>query len=258
MKRAYFISDLHLGAAYIADKRAAEQRVVDFLHSIAADASHLFLLGDVLDYWFEYRKVVPRGYVRFFGALASLADRGVEITWYTGNHDVWLRDYLRDEIGLTVRTGKTVERLKGKTLFLSHGDDVGKQPAMYRFTRWCFYSKLCQFLYATIHPRWTTAIATGWSSANRTSRNDDEVRRAQQVCVERHREFCEDYNRKHPGEIDFFVFGHLHVARATKLSPGNEMVHLGDWIDKCTYATLDDDGHMELAKFGHDAPVAAL
>lgn len=243
MKTAYFISDLHLGAAYLPNKRASEQRVVDFLtRVVGADnsASHLFLVGDVLDYWFEYRKVVPRGYIRFFGALAALADKGVKITWYVGNHDVWLRDYLRNEIGLEVRLGATAENVLGHRMLISHGDDVGKQPAMYRFTRWCFHNPVCQWLYAGLHPRWTTAVATGWSSVNRTSRKADDVKKAQDACVDRHREFCEQYNQSHPGEIDFFVFGHLHVAAITPLDNGAQMVHLGDWIDKFTYATIND------------------
>ena len=141
--RVYFLSDLHLGANYIADPKAHESRVVRFLESIAHDAKALYLLGDVLDYWYEYRHVVPRGYVRFFGALAQLADAGVEIVWFTGNHDVWLFDYLRDEIGLNVVKKALSVNIMGKNFLLSHGDNVGHQPRMYRFTRWCFYNKVC-------------------------------------------------------------------------------------------------------------------
>lgn len=117
MGRVYFISDMHLGASYFPDRHAHERLVVSFLESIASDADELYMLGDVLDYWFEYRYVVPRGYVRFFGALARLADRGVKIHWFTGNHDIWLFDYLRDEIGIEVVDGYSVRDIFGKRFF---------------------------------------------------------------------------------------------------------------------------------------------
>ena len=110
----YFISDLHLGARYLSNPRDYEQRVVDWLHTIKDDAKELYMLGDVLDYWYEYKTVVPRGYVRFFGALAALADSGVKIYWFIGNHDIWLFDYLRDEIGVTVIDGYLVKEIEGK------------------------------------------------------------------------------------------------------------------------------------------------
>lgn len=236
--KVYFISDLHLGAHYIADHRAHERRVVDFLDSIAADASELYLLGDILDYWYEYRTVVPRGHVRFFAALARLADSGVRIYWMTGNHDVWLFDYLRDEIGLTVLKGHTIATIMGSRFFLSHGDDVGRRPAVYRFMRWCFYNRVCQVLYAAIHPRWTYQIAAGWSADNRTSRTPQSELAGAEASARCLIEFSEDYNIR-GGGIDHFVYGHLHIARQQGLKAGGDVTFLGDWITKCTYAVFD-------------------
>ena len=115
----YFISDLHLGARYLPDRRLHEAKIVSFLHSIRDTAEAIYLVGDVLDYWYEYRTVVPRGYVRFFGALAALADSGVRITWLTGNHDIWLFDYLRDEIGIEVVDGSIIRDIAGKRFFIA-------------------------------------------------------------------------------------------------------------------------------------------
>lgn len=243
MKKAYFISDLHLGASYITDHREHEARVVRFLDSIAADASHLYLLGDILDYWYEYRSVVPRGHVRFFGALARLADAGVEITWLTGNHDVWLFDYLRDEIGLTVLKEKTELDIMGHRFFISHGDDVGYQRPMYRFMRWCFYNPVCQWLYASIHPRWTHAIAAGWSADNRTTRrkkmHTDKVQQSMKQSRDNLRAFAEEHANAHR-DIEHYVFGHLHVAQHDVINDnGTTMTVLGDWIEKFTYAEFD-------------------
>lgn len=247
-RRIYFLSDMHLGAHYLPDARANEQRLVRFLDSIAADAAEVYLLGDVLDYWFEYRTVVPRGYVRFLGALARLSDAGVKITWLTGNHDVWLFDYLRDEVGLTVRKHPFEITRGGVTFFLSHGDDVGRQRRSYRFMRWCFYSRVCQVLYAAIHPRWTYAIAHGWSTQNRTSRNPVRVAGSVEESIRNLLNFSRAYLKNHT-QVAHFIYGHLHVARQVELEPGHDVTLLGDWISQFTYAVFD--GHsLQLKKFG--------
>ena len=248
MSKHYFISDLHLGAAYITDHRAHEQRVTRFLDSVKHDAASLWLLGDVLDYWFEYRNVVPRGHVRFFGKLAELADAGVEIHWFTGNHDVWLRDYLRDEIGLTVHHAATTVDLDGRRLFLAHGDDVGRQPTAYRFTRWCFHNPVCQWLYAAVHPRWTTAVATGWSASNRTRRKPRRKQPRQSDAFTRLVAFVEAHHRQHP-DVDTYIFGHLHVARQADIDAGQaQLFTIGDWLNNDTYAILEN-GTVSLHSF---------
>ncbi len=247
MKKAYFISDAHLGARYIIDKREHERHLVNFLDSIKDDAAELYLLGDILDYWYEYRHVVPRGHVRFLGKLAELADAGVKIYWFTGNHDVWLFDYLATEVGLTVLRGHTVMDIMGTKFLLSHGDDVGYQKPMYRFTRWCFYNPVCQWLYAAIHPRWTYPIATGWSQQNRVTRSQAMEDRLKEVCCRRLEEWCAEH-MKHDPEVKNYVFGHLHLARQVPLAGGRMMTVLGDWISQFTYACFD--GHeVKLREF---------
>ena len=170
-KNAYFISDLHLGASYIPDPVAHESRITKFLDSITGDAAELYLLGDILDYWYEYRTVVPRGYTRFFGTLCRMADSGVRITWFIGNHDIWLFDYLKEEIGMKVVDGFEIKEILGKRFFLSHGDGVGRLPASFRFLRATFRNKVCQKLYAAIHPRWTIPFAHRWSNHSRDFEN---------------------------------------------------------------------------------------
>lgn len=238
MKLAYFISDAHLGAGYITDKREHECRLVRFLDSIKADAAELYLLGDILDYWFEYKHVVPRGHVRFLGKLAELADAGVKIYWFTGNHDVWLRDYLSSEIGLKVIYGHTPMTVLGKQFLLSHGDDVGYQRPGYRVIRSIFYNKVCQWLYASVHPRWTYPLATRWSQRNRVTRDKDTETRLKQEFCKHLEDYCNSYSASHP-DVEHFVFGHLHLACQVKLHQGRDMTVLGDWIDQMTYATFD-------------------
>lgn len=247
-KNTYFISDLHLGAQYIDDELQRERLVCRFLDSIKDDAAELFLLGDILDYWYEYKYVVPRGYIRFLGKLAELADAGVKLTWVTGNHDVWLFDYLRDQLNMTVLKGHTVVETQGKRILISHGDDVGVQPAMYRFTRWCFHNRVCQWLYASIHPRWTYPIATRWSNENRTSRSPQTLESIAERAASRLVEFSTDHHRQHP-EVDAYVYGHIHLARVYPSDTMPPIILLGEWISLYSYVVLTPNGEFSLNFF---------
>lgn len=244
MKKHYFISDLHLGAAYINNPRSHEARVIAFLDAIKHNAASIYLLGDILDYWFEYRNVVPQGHIRFFGKLAELADAGISISWMTGNHDVWLRHYLEKEIGITVYHGNTTINIEGTHFFISHGDDVGERNAVYRFTRWCFYNKICQICYAAIHPRWTTQIATGFSKHNRVTRSEVDELKEIEVAAQALSKFSKEYLLKH-SSIKHFVYGHLHLARQERIDNNTMITFLGDWINQDTYAVFDGE-HMTL------------
>lgn len=237
--KTYFISDLHLGAAYLDRPRERERMLADFLSEISADAARLYLVGDVLDYWFEYRNVVPRGHVRFFGALAALADSGVEVTWLIGNHDIWMFDYLHDELGIRVVDGSIETVIDGRRFFISHGDGLGRLDLSFRFIRSMFRNRICQKLYAAIHPRWTVPFAYRWSSSNR----DYDPRRvpAYEGEIQRNVEgWAHDYLDGHP-ETDYIVLGHHHVAVEKMLSGRTELVILGDWIYNFTYGVFDGE-----------------
>lgn len=237
MKRAYFISDMHLGARYL-DRRATEQRAVRFLESIADDCAELYLLGDILDYWYEYRTVVPRGYVRFFGALAKLSDAGVKITWLTGNHDIWLFDYLRDELGITVVDANIESiRVLGTPMFLAHGDRVGPVPAGFRCIQKLFRNRLCQWLFAAVHPRWTVPLGYGWSKKNR----GDSHQSAVEFDPETYSgliNWATAYADRHP-DLRYIVLGHYHMLTDYALPTGARLMVLGEWIQRCTYGVFD-------------------
>lgn len=237
-KPIYFISDLHLGTTYDGASRQREKLVVNFLESIADDAAQLFLVGDILDYWYEYRTVVPRGYVRFFGALAALADKGVKITWFIGNHDIWLFDYVRDEIGVEVIDGQLVTELYGKRFLITHGDGVGKLPRGFRFIRSVFRNKLCQKLYAAIHPRWTVPFAHRWSSY---SRLNDKSQPQFDIASDYLALYAEQWQKEHPEQpVDFFVFGHRHIVVDEKLPNSDaRLIILGDWLTHFSYGKYD-------------------
>lgn len=236
--KTYFISDLHLGASYIADHRAHEKRVVDFLESIAPDCKRLFLLGDILDYWWEYRTVIPRGFTRFFGALARLADSGVEIVWFKGNHDIWIFDYLPEEIGLTVHDGMMTTEIDGRRFLLEHGDGVGSLPWSFRRLRAIFRNPLAQKLYGAIHPRWSIGFAHSWSSHSRKQGGYTPPEKAGDNLID----FARSYNADPAHEkIDFFIFGHCHILLDRPIPEGGRIVILGDWIRHFSYAVWDGE-----------------
>ena len=245
----YFISDLHLGARYLPDRRLHEAKIVSFLHSIRDTAEAIYLVGDVLDYWYEYRTVVPRGYVRFFGALAALADSGVRITWLTGNHDIWLFDYLRDEIGIEVVDGSIIRDIAGKRFFIAHGDGVGLLKPSFRFIRAMFRNHICQRLYSSIHPRWTVPFAYRWSSGSRcyTPGHSRERSCAMRTSVEN---WAHDYALSHPG-TDYIVLGHHHVVVNEPVSAECRLVILGDWINHDSYAAFND-GKLSIHFFSQE------
>lgn len=231
-KLTYFISDLHLGARYFPDPKAEERRVCQWLHSIAPTAGRIYLVGDILDYWYEYRYVVPRGFVRFFGTLAELADSGIEITWIIGNHDIWIFDYLPKELGIRVVDGVLREEINGKSFVIAHGDGLGSIPFSERLMRATFRSRFLQKCFAAVHPRWTVGFAYGWSSSNRRKRkNQNNSAKYEPTAL------IQWASRQNPTP-DFFVFGHYHTLLDTKVNSA-QLIILGDWYRHSSYAVFD-------------------
>lgn len=246
----YFLSDLHLGAHYFMDPREQERMVCDWLREIEPTARRLYLVGDVLDYWYEYRHVVPRGYVRFLGTLAYLADRGVEITWVIGNHDIWIFDYLPSEIGLRVVDGVLREEIDGRRFVIAHGDGLGPVARKDRLMRATFRNRLLQKLYAAIHPRWTVGFAFGWSAHNR--RKHHTGYNARPYTPEPLMAWVREQQEATPGaeRPDYYIFGHYHCLTDREVE-GSRVIILGDWIQLMSYADFHN-GALTLKR--HDAP----
>lgn len=243
----YFASDVHLGAGTPQEARRCEARFAAWLDAAGADAEAIFLLGDIFDFWFEYRHVVPQGFVRTLGRLAALTDRGVRVVLVTGNHDMWVGDYLRRECGVEVHTRPLTVALAGRRIFLAHGDDmnVGRRPllrlmnAMFRsrWLRWCF----AWF----VHPDWAVRFGRWWSGKSRKRHTDGDGTAA--ATTEPLAEYARTYGREHP-EVDCCIFGHMHRA-LLRSGRRPEVVHLGCWDDEPVYAVLSDDGRIELKTF---------
>ena len=231
---------MHLGAGYVPRPREHEHAVCSFLRDMTPDMTELYILGDALDYWYEYRYAVPRGHVRFFGELARLADAGVKITWLTGNHDIWLFDYLRDEIGIEVVDAPMLPRtIMGARFVLAHGDRLGRQKAFFRFICRMFRNKVCQRLYSAIHPGLTIPFARRWS---RHSRNYGRAISAEErlaITLPVIKESCAEIMDACPG-TQYIVMGHHHTPYQGEVDNSSARVTvLGDWIDGGSYAVFD-------------------
>ena len=215
------------------------------LDAISPTARRVFLVGDVLDYWYEYRYVVPRGFVRFFGKLAELSDSGVEITWLIGNHDIWIFDYLPRELGIRVVDGDLLTEIDGSKFFISHGDAQDDSSRSFRLMRRLFRNRFCQRLYAAIHPRWTIPFALGWSRHSRAADSQDSAPKPDRLVA-----FARRYLRDHP-DIPYFIFGHLHILEDIPVPPASRVIILGDWLTHFSYARYD--GHSLSLHTYHDS-----
>ncbi|MDH6305046.1 UDP-2,3-diacylglucosamine hydrolase [Parabacteroides sp. PF5-5] len=240
-KKIYFASDAHLGARFHKDPLAVEKKLVRWLDSIKQDAASVWLLGDVFDYWYEYKYVVPRGFVRFLGKLAELSDLGIEIHIFIGNHDVWMFDYLPKEIGAIIHHDVLTIDLLGKRFFLGHGDEIDYRSKAFRFMRLLFRNKFCQWLYAGIHPRWTFGFALGWSLSSRKSGiQKEEEMEYQGEAYEYLVDFSKNYLKDHP-DINYFIFGHRHIMLDLMLSRTSRLIVAGDWMKLFSYVEWDGE-----------------
>lgn len=235
MGKIYFVSDLHLGLHPVAASSQREKKFVRWLDEIKHDAEALYLLGDIFDYWFEYRKVVPRGFVRTLGKLAELSDRGIDIHYFTGNHDVWVFDYLPSEIGLTVHKGPLLTVLNEKRFYIAHGDGLASDDWGYKLLKTIFHSRILQWLYARIHPNTSTAFAHWWSKKSRYSKGISEAFQGEEK--EDQIIFAKKMLEKE--NFDYFVFGHRHVVMDIKLNEHSRLINTGEWIFGSNYAVFD-------------------
>ncbi len=234
----YFASDAHLGARFHKDTHAVERRLVRWLDSIKENAIAIWFLGDMFDYWYEYKYVVPKGFTRFLGKVAELSDSGVEIHFFTGNHDIWMFDYLPREVGAVIHREPLTIDLLGKRFFLAHGDEVDNRSVGFKIMRKLFRNRFCQWLYAGIHPRWTFDFALAWSLGSRKSGLKKE---GQDYCGESSEylvSFAKEYLVAHP-DINFFIFGHRHIMLDLMLSRTCRLLVAGDWLKHFSYISWD-------------------
>jgi UDP-2,3-diacylglucosamine hydrolase len=243
-KNIYFVSDVHLGAPALKNNTEREKLFASWLDSIKEDAAELYLLGDIFDFWFEYRKVVPRGFTRVLGRLADFTDNGIPVHFFTGNHDLWVFDYLPREIGLIVHQSEFITEIAGKKFFLAHGDGLDPSDKGYLFLKKIFSSKKLQWIFARLHPNFALHLAHQWSKSSRLSKMD--CKEEFNVKNENMFKFAENFLKEE--WIDYFIFGHRHRMAEIEIKNNSKLILLGDWIKHFSYAVFDGE-EVVLKKF---------
>ncbi len=243
-KKIYFASDFHLGAPTHQKSLEREKRIVRWLDEVKQDAAEIYLMGDMFDFWFEYKHVVPKGFSRLLGKIAEITDSGIPITFFTGNHDMWMFDYFPKELGVTLYREPIVREYNGKKFFLGHGDGLGPGDKGYKFIKKVFANPICQWLFARLHPNFAMGMAQYWSKKSRMANGiSDEKFTGEEnewliVYVK------ELLKKEH---YDYFIFGHRHLPLDVKLG-NSRYINLGEWIKYNTYAVFDGT-NLELKSF---------
>ena len=235
----YFLSDAHLGTRVLTNVHEHERKLVRWLEMVRKDATAIYLLGDLFDFWFEYKTVVPKGYVRFLGKLAEMTDEGIEIHFFTGNHDIWTFGYLEQEIGLIVHRAGIEEVIGSKKFFLAHGDGLDMREKKFQLIRKVFHSKLAQKLFGYLPPRLGQEFGYSWSKSNRIKHavyDNKYLGEDKEHLVIFAKEFV-----KEKTDVDFLVFGHRHIALDLQITKNARVIILGDFLNQFSYGVFDGE-----------------
>lgn len=236
MKKYYFISDLHLGAPDYETSLIRERAFVKWLDAVSVDAAAIYIVGDLFDFWFEYKRAVPRGFVRALGKLAELSDRGIALHLFTGNHDMWIFDYLPKELNAKLYREPVIHELNGKKLFIGHGDGLGPGDYGYKIIKKVFANPLMQWCFERLHPNFGIWLADRSSKGSRKKTGDKDA-----VFLGADKEWLAIYAREKQASepVDYYIFGHRHLPLDLPIEPGGRYINLGDWIQHFTYGVLE-------------------
>jgi UDP-2,3-diacylglucosamine hydrolase len=237
-KKIYFLSDFHLGAPNAADSLVREKMIVHFLDEAKKDAEVIFIVGDLFDFWFEYKHVVPKGYTRILGKLAEITDSGIPIHFFVGNHDMWMTDYFQKELNIPVYFEPKEFEFNGKKFLVGHGDGLGPGDHGYKFIKKVFRNPVCQWLFGILPPRIGIGLANYFSRKSRAKTVDVEEK-----FLGEDNEWLIIYSKEILAQkhFDFFIFGHRHLPIDFKLKENSQYINLGDWIKFFTYAVFDGE-----------------
>src|SRR5689334_8254774 len=235
-KKIYFLSDFHLGAPDAASSLQREKKIVEFLDEISGDAAEVFIVGDMFDFWYEYRKVVPKGHVRLLGKLAEITDSGIPIHFFVGNHDMWMKDYLLQELNIPVYFEPKDFEFNGKKFLIGHGDGLGPGDHGYKAMKRVFRNRFCQWLFGVLPPYMGMGLANYLSRRSRESTGKHE-----EIFLGEDKEWLIIYSKEllKSDHYDYFIFGHRHLPIDFRLGSNGRYINLGDWITYFTYAFFD-------------------
>jgi UDP-2,3-diacylglucosamine hydrolase len=250
-KKIYFLSDFHLGAPDFTSSLIREKKIVAFLDHIRHDAELIIIAGDIFDFWYEYKTVVPKHFVRVLGKLAEITDSGIPVMLFAGNHDMWMRNYFQSELNIPVYFQPKTFTWNNKVFYVGHGDGLGPGDHGYKFIKKIFRNKFCQWLFGQMHPTLGMGIANYFSRKSRQKTGSSDA-----VFLGDDKEWLVIYSREMLAKqhYDYFIFGHRHLPLTIELNDNSIYINLGDWITHFTYAVFD--GHtVELKKWIDQATV---
>tara|TARA_B100000965_G_C19428577_1_gene685400 strand:+ start:34 stop:768 length:735 start_codon:yes stop_codon:yes gene_type:complete len=227
--KIYFASDFHLGSPNQKESLKREIKICQWLSSIEKEAKEIYLVGDIFDFWFEYKRAIPKGFERLKGKLVQLTDNGVKIHFFPGNHDLWTFGYLEKELGLIIHREPLITTINNKVFYITHGDGLGKGGRKYKFLKSIFSSKICQWMFSKIHPNTGIKLAQIWSRKSR--------KKGGQINKEQLKEELVAHSEKilTKKKINYFIFGHIHEPIEIELTPSAKYINLGDWINHFSY-----------------------
>ncbi|MCS6822091.1 MAG: UDP-2,3-diacylglucosamine diphosphatase [Microscillaceae bacterium] len=236
-KKIFFASDFHLGAPNPEVSKQRERIIVQWLTQIQTNAHCIFLVGDIFDFWFEYKYVIPKGFIRFQGKIAELVDKGIQFHLFTGNHDLWMFGYFTQELGIPIYTTPQTFIINNKTkILIGHGDGLGPGDYNYKRIKKIFTNPLAQWLFKQLHPDWGVALAQFWSSKSRAKNAHLE----EKFLGEREQlwQYCKAQEQKK--HHDFYIFGHRHLAVDIEIAPNSRYINLGEWFKRQSFAYLEN------------------
>jgi UDP-2,3-diacylglucosamine hydrolase len=244
-KKIFFASDNHLGAPTPQESLPREQKFVQWLEEIRGEAAAVFLLGDLFDFWFEYAKVVPKGFTRTLGTLASFTDNGIPVYYFVGNHDLWMNGYFEAELGIPVYHKPQEFQIASKRFFIGHGDGLGPGDKGFKRMKKVFTNPVAKWLFRWLHPDLGVRMAQYFSVKNRLISGEADVKF---LGVEN--EWLVQYAKRKLEEnhADYFVFGHRHLPLDIDLGKNSRYINLGDWISHFSYGVFDGE-HLKLEHF---------
>jgi len=235
-KKLFFASDFHLGAPNPQESKIREQKIIRWLDQIADEAAAILLVGDIFDFWFEYKQVIPKGFIPFISKISQLRDRGIPILFFTGNHDLWMKDYFTTELGIPVYHHPLELIVAGKKILVGHGDGLGPGDHTYKLLKKVFTNPFAQWLYRWIHPDLGIRLAKAWSGHSRisnTSKNENYFLGDDEWLWQ----YCKDIEgRVHH---DYYVFGHRHLPLELAVGDSSTYYNLGEWVTQFTYLEFD-------------------
>ncbi|MBS4073264.1 MAG: UDP-2,3-diacylglucosamine diphosphatase [Algoriphagus sp.] len=235
-KKLFFASDFHLGAPSHQASKAREKRIIRWLDQISEEAAAVFLVGDIFDFWFEYAEVIPKGFIPFISKISQLRDRGIPVLFFTGNHDLWMKDYFTVELGIPVYTHPIEITVEGKKILVGHGDGLGPGDQTYKILKKVFTNPFAKWLFKWLHPDLGIRLAKAWSGHSRitnSSKNENHFLGEDEWLWQ----YCKEVQKR--VHHDYYIFGHRHLPLELEVGKNATYFNLGEWVSQNTYLEFD-------------------